>query len=370
MFKHFPLSFHKNAPLAHEASLAAGAQGKFWEYHDVLFANMQKLKRKDLESYAQQLKLDMKKFNEALDKKVYTKEVDKDLATGNRIGVQGTPTTYVNGRKLDIGKGQKPEDALESLVKDELERVKDLEAKGLKGDKLYYELAGKPEGAGGDDSKKDKEQKEYKYIAVGDSPTKGDDDAKVTLIEFSDFTCGFCSGAAKTMNQIAKAYKGKVRVVFKNYPLSQGNFDIAQAALAAHQQGKFWEYHDILFNNQKNVDRESLLNYAKQLDLDIELFKQTMEAPSTKGHVEADAKQGRELKLQGTPSFFLNNRPLGPMQGFEAFMKEINKELIAKGFKKEDLPSGAPPVEIAMKGVARLGPEDAPVAIVEYSDFE
>ncbi len=373
VFKHFPLDFHKKAHLASQAALAAGAQGKFWEYHDIIFANQQKLDRKDLDSYAKKLKLDMKKFKAALDKKKYAAAVDKDLEIGKGVKVGGTPTSFLNGRKVNLGgKGVKPKDVVEGLIKDELERIKDAEKKDLKGDKFYYEYVGKPDGM--DDSKGDKDkkkkEKEYKYIAVGDAPTKGDDDAPVTLVEFSDFTCGFCSGAAKTVNQVAKAYKGKVRVVFKNYPLSQANYDIAQAALAAHQQGKFWEYHDLLFNNQKKVDRESLIGYAKQLDLDIALFKQTMDAPATKAHVEADQKQGRDLGLQGTPMFYLNNRPLGAMQGFEAFQKELNKELVKKGFKKEDLPSGPPPVEIAMKGVPYKGPEKAPVTIVEYSDFE
>lgn len=372
VFKHFPLSFHKKAHLASQAALAAGAQGKFWEYHDMVFGNQSKLKRKDLDGYAKKLKLDMKKFKAALDKKKYAAAVDKDLEIGKGVKVQGTPTSFVNGRKVNIGKGSKPKDVVEGLVKDELLRIEDSEHKKLKGDKFYYAYVGKPDDMddGKGDNGKKKKPKEYKYIAVGDAPSKGDDDAPITLVEFSDFTCGFCSGAAKTVNQVAKAYKGKVRVVFKNYPLSQANYDIAQAALAAHQQGKFWEYHDLLFANQKKVDRDSLIGYAKQLELDVALFKQTMDAPATKAHVEADQKQGRDLGLQGTPMFYLNNRPLGAMQGFEAFQKELNKELIKKGFKKGDLPSGPPPVQIAMEGVAYKGPEKAPVTIVEYSDFE
>lgn len=370
VFRHHPLSFHKDAHLAHQASLAARAQGKFWEYHDLLFQNQRKLKKKDLISYAKKLKLDVKKFQEALDKKTHAKEIDEELDYGKELKVPGTPTTYVNGRQVNIGKGKKPKEVLEELVKDELERVKELQKKGLKGNKLYYELVGQPDDSSDKKDSKSKKQKEYKYIAIGDSPTKGDDDAQVTLVEFSDFTCGFCSGAAKTLGQIARAYKGKVQIVFKNFPLSQGNYDIAQAALAAHQQGKFWEYHDLVFNNQSKVDRDSLIAHAKSLELDVELFKRTMDSPATKAHVDADVKQGRELKLQGTPSFFLNNRPLGALQGFDSFMKELNKELIKKGYKKEDLPSGPPPAVIAMGDSPYKGLKNAPVSIVEFSDFQ
>ncbi len=355
--------------MAHQASLAAKAQGKFWAYHDLLFAK-KKLKKKDLLSYAKQLKLDMKKFKTALDKKIYAKVVDAEVEYGKELKVQGTPTTYVNGRKLSMAKGVKPKEALAKLVKDELERVKPLLKKGLKGNKLYYELVGQPDDSTSSKDGKKKEKKEYPYIAVGDAPTKGDDDAPLTLIEFSDFTCGFCSAAAKVMGQLAKSYKGKIRIAFKNFPLSQGNYSIAQAALAAHQQGKFWEFHDLVFANQKKVDRQSLIQHAQALELDIALFKQTMDSPATKAQVESDQKQGRALGLQGTPSFFLNNKPLGSVQGFDAFKKILNKALIKKGFKKKDLPSGPPPVVISMADVPYKGPANAPVTIVEYSDFQ
>lgn len=363
------MSFHKDAPLAHQASLAAKAQGKFWEYHDLLFANMSNLKKKKLLAHAKTLKLDMKKFKAALDKKTFEKVVDQELEDGKQVKVQGTPTTFINGRKLDYKKGEKPKAALARYIKEELEAVKPLVKKGLKGDKLYYELVGKPEESDSGDTKK-KEKKNYPYVAVGDAPSKGDDDAPVTLVEFSDFRCGFCSGAAKVMGQLGKAYGDKLRIVFKNYPLSQANFPIAQAALAAHQQGKFWEFHDMVFADQKKTDRDTLLGYAKSLELDLSLFKQTMDSPVTKAQVEADQAQGRKLKLQGTPSFFLDNRPLGSVQGFKAFMKEINKALVKKGYKKKDLPTGPPPVQIAMVDVPFKGPENAPVTIVEYSDFE
>jgi len=99
VFKHFPLNFHKDARLAAEASLAANAQGRFWEYHDLLFANRKKLKRADLEAYAEQVGLDVAKFKAALDSGEFSKAVDGDLALGRRAGVGGTPTIFINGRK-------------------------------------------------------------------------------------------------------------------------------------------------------------------------------------------------------------------------------------------------------------------------------
>jgi protein-disulfide isomerase len=107
IFRHFPLSFHKNAHLAHQASAAAGEQGKFWEYHDKLFANQRALTRPDLEKYATELSLNMAKFKDALDKNTYAASVDADIELGKKVFVQGTPSMFINGERVtnptDIG---------------------------------------------------------------------------------------------------------------------------------------------------------------------------------------------------------------------------------------------------------------------------
>jgi protein-disulfide isomerase len=114
VFKHFPLPFHKDAPLASQASMAAYEQGKFWEYHDVLFANQRALKREDLEKYAQQLGLDMAKFKGALDSEKFKSRVEADAKQVSGIG---TPTFYINGRQLV---GAQPFDAFKTTIDEEL----------------------------------------------------------------------------------------------------------------------------------------------------------------------------------------------------------------------------------------------------------
>ena len=99
-FKHLPLPFHDKAQLAAEASMAANEQGKFWEYHDKLFANQQALDRPSLEKYAQELGLNMAKFKAALDSGKYKKKVEDDAKQGAAVGASGTPTFFVNGKKL------------------------------------------------------------------------------------------------------------------------------------------------------------------------------------------------------------------------------------------------------------------------------
>jgi protein-disulfide isomerase len=104
-FKHYPLPMHKESPLAHEAALAAGEQGKFWEMHDLLFATQDKLTRDDLVAKAKQLNLDVARFTAGLDSRRFKPLVDADRQEGNRLGVDGTPFFFINGHAISGGVG-------------------------------------------------------------------------------------------------------------------------------------------------------------------------------------------------------------------------------------------------------------------------
>lgn len=120
MWKHFPLDFHKDAPLAHLASIAAGEQGKFHEYKEKVFANQQKLKRDDLIGYARDIKLDVKKFQQALDQKSGQAMMDADIAEMKALGITGTPGFFVNGRFLS---GAKPFNDFATSINAELTKL-------------------------------------------------------------------------------------------------------------------------------------------------------------------------------------------------------------------------------------------------------
>jgi protein-disulfide isomerase len=118
-FKHQPLSFHANAKPAAMASMAAHEQGKFWEYHDKLFANQRALDRASLEKYAQELGLDMGKFKAALDSNKYDAHITADMTEATRVGVNGTPSFLINGRSLV---GAQPVDAFKRIIDEELKK--------------------------------------------------------------------------------------------------------------------------------------------------------------------------------------------------------------------------------------------------------
>ncbi len=145
-------------------------------------------------------------------------------------------------------------------------------------------------------------------LEIGDSPVIGPKDAKVTIIEFSDFQCPYCKRGHDTMAEVLKAYPKDVKIAFKHMPLPfhKDADPAARAAFAAYKQGKFWEYHDALFENQQKLSSENLLEYAKNLKLDIEKFKKDMESQAAKDAVKADTELGQKNGIQGTPGFFVN----------------------------------------------------------------
>lgn len=163
--------------------------------------------------------------------------------------------------------------------------------------------------------------------AVG--PSKGDDKAPITIVEFSDYECPYCSRAEESVKQVMEAYKGKVRVVFRDFPLPfhQNAPKAHEAALCAGDQDKYWDMHGKLFANQQALGVDKLKGYAKDIGLDTAKFDKCL-ASGDKGKIIAESKKaGEEAGVSGTPAFFINGRLLSGAQPFEEFKKVIDHEL-------------------------------------------
>jgi protein-disulfide isomerase len=145
-------------------------------------------------------------------------------------------------------------------------------------------------------------------IDAGKSPAKGPANAKVTIIEFSDFQCPYCRRGYETMEEVQKMYPKDVKVVFKHYPLPfhKEAEPAARATWAAQQQGKFWEYHDALFKNQDKLGADFYNSLASDLKLDVEKFKKDMASEAAAKQVKDDMELGQKNGIQGTPGFFVN----------------------------------------------------------------
>ncbi len=207
-------------------------------------------------------------------------------------------------------------------------------------------------------------------LSVAFAPTLGPPDAPATITVFTDFACLLCAQMVKPLKQVMYAYRGKVRLVFKNYPQHRSHFIYAQAAMAAHKQGRFWAYHDLLFAHHKTLTRASLLRYAQQLRLKMKTFRKDMDSFETRAHVEADELQGQRKGLRQIPSFFLNQKKLVTPSGYRFFQREINKLLIRKGYKKSRLPRRRPPAQFDLRDSPIQGDLQAPLTLVAFLDFE
>lgn len=160
-------------------------------------------------------------------------------------------------------------------------------------------------------------------------PSFGPENAKVTIVEFSDFECPFCSRGKATIDEVKKAYGDKVRVVFRHFPLSfhQKAPKAAEASLCAHEQGKFWQMHDALFDNQDKLDIPDLKQAARAVGVDGAKFDKCLDDGAMGPVVQKDMADGSAVRVNGTPAFFINGRMLSGAQPFEAFKDIIDAEL-------------------------------------------
>ena len=170
-----------------------------------------------------------------------------------------------------------------------------------------------------------------KTVAVGSSALKGSGKAPITMVVFSDFECPFCARIVPTLTELESKYPGKLKIAFRQLPLPfHKNARLAAAAsLAAGEQGKFWPMHDLLFSHPAGLERAALVGYAKSLKLDVAKFGSALDSGRFDKQIEADTADAAQLGANGTPTVFVNGRPVVGAQPTEAFQKIIDEELQA-----------------------------------------
>jgi len=185
-------------------------------------------------------------------------------------------------------------------------------------------------------------------VSADDDPSIGPADAKVTVIEFSDFQCPFCGAASGTHEALIRqfnqqdptwtaavpelkklAQEGKIRLVFRDFPLNihPDAPKAAEAAECAEEQDRFWDYHDKLFENQEALSVDNLKQYAKDLKLNTAAFNECLDSGKMKADVDKDFADGAAVGVSGTPAFFINGRIVEGAQSFTALKKVIDEEL-------------------------------------------
>jgi protein-disulfide isomerase len=151
--------------------------------------------------------------------------------------------------------------------------------------------------------------------------------ASVTIVEFSDFLCPACAVASEAVHEILDYYGDDVNFIFKHFPAHDGSQNAAVASECARDQGKFWEYHDLLFNNFGKVGLSSLQSYAGSLGLDMDQFNLCLSSGEKLQKVQDDFNDGREFPIKGTPTFIVNDAVLTGAYSFDEFKPLIDLEL-------------------------------------------
>jgi protein-disulfide isomerase len=374
VWRNNPLAFHNNAGPAAAVAMEAFAQGgndKFWEMHDVLFANQKALTRPQLEEYAQKAGLNAEGVKKALDEGTHTKAIKADQTLASSLGANGTPYFFVNGREL---RGAMPFASFKSVIDQEIATAEALLKQGVKPVQIYATVtkdgltkaaAAKPTPKAAKPGQPDPKAV-YKVPLKGNEPQTGPDDALVTIVEISDFECPFCGRVEPTLTEVEKKYGKDVRVVWLNNPLPfhKNAKPAANAALEAQaQKGDegFWAMHDKMFANQKALTTENLEKWAKELGLNMTKFKQALSSDKYGKTIQEQQALASSLGARGTPAFFINGRNLRGAQPVAAFTALVDEEL-AKA--KALVAKGTPRAKVYATVIANgeTGPKTAPAA--------
>jgi protein-disulfide isomerase len=403
IFKQNPLPMHPNAPYAAKASLAAQKQGKFWPMHDKLFeANNSRqpdaLAQTKVDDMARAIGLDMDKFQKDVSSPEVAQIIRDDQSQAQKLGANGTPHFFINGARIS---GAQQYEAFKSIVDAQMKRANQVLASGVSRSNLYETLV--KDGLTAPAPQAQQPQREpppqARNVDPGDGPAIGGKKPKVTIVEWSDFQCPFCSRVEPTLKQIRDTYKDDVKLVWRNEPLPMhpNAMPAAKAAMAAAKQGKFWQMHDLMFAHQTELSEARYEEWAKQVGVDVAKWKADKDSPEIAAAITKDSSYGQSVGADGTPAFFVNGKFISgaaPFENFKAIIDDQLKkadELLKKGTSQDDLyktivadnvksapsapaaaaaPSPDQKFDVQAGSSPSRGPKNAPVTIVEWSDFQ
>jgi protein-disulfide isomerase len=334
VWKHQPLPMHPNAVPAGLAAEAAREQGKFWEMHDKLFAGQAALSGALdpglFERYAAELKLDVPKFKAAVAARHGQDRMQADQQLAGSLGVNGTPTMFFNCRQLV---GAVPFETMKGVMDDELKKA-DVLLKGAKPGADFYQKAcdanvASAPAAAAEPAAPAANVPSSALALRPDDPARGSAKAPVTLVVFSDFQCPFCGRVEPTLAEVEKTYGDKVRVVWKHQPLPMHPQAIpaAEAAAAAREPGKFWQMHDKLFENQRQLSDGVYTQLAKDVGLDLAQFEASRKSGKGRARIQEDQAIAGRVGVDGTPTLFVNGERVVGAVPFDTLKAAIDRQL-------------------------------------------
>jgi protein-disulfide isomerase len=400
VFKHEPLSFHPHARLAAEvgqAVMSLKGSEAFWRYHDMAFRRQQLIGPDSIRAWATAAGADPRDVEEGLTHNKWAPKVERDEALAKRLGVNGTPGSFVNGVALP---GAQPYERWKDLIDTELAKAKELVQQGVSRDRVYgrmaaanYQDASVAKRHDDDDDDDDKPDTQVWKVPVGTSPVRGSSAALVTVVEFSDFQCPFCKKVQPTLERLRAEYGDRVRWVWKDEPLPFHPRAIPAAELARFARSQkgdaaFWSIHDKLFDAQPKLEDSDLEAVARASGLDVAKANAAIKNKAFQKGIDDDAALADDVQANGTPHFFVNGHRFVGAQPYDKFKALIDAEmakaegLVRSGVAKTAvyetiLKDGRSAPEPEKKAVAPAigsspfrGAANAKVVIQEFSDFQ
>ncbi len=343
VIKHFPQPSHPSADIAAEVSLEAQAQGLFWEYCKAVFENWDGLDKEKLLEAAGIAKMDMNALEAALADGRHTARIERDRKLAASLDLKGTPYFFFNGI---MRRGSRSFDQLVALSLPRIRHASQLPPLDGGPSDLYARIIEKgatepvyqePGSAPYDpEIVSDGKHRVYDLDLPDDTPMLGSSDAPVTVVEFGDYQCGACARASALLERIRESYRDRVRIAYVHYPLPghEHAFVAAQAAVEAAGQGRFWDFHGVLMDNQENLSRENLIILAGNIGLDADKMRTALEQELHANSVRKNRKLARFLKLTGTPSFFVNGRKVGASRVETELITLVEDMIALHGDKK------------------------------------
>ena len=393
VFYDFPLNIHPQAPAAANAARCAGEQGAvaYWEMHDLLFTNIAEWSNDQANtvfaSYGETLDLEMDTFSNCLEENKYRDEVQADYEIGISRGVSSTPSFFINEQPLI---GAQPLEVFNQAI-------------ALINDGGSIAAAPEP-----NNTQTGELPAEYAVPTPASIPIEaenvawsaGDPDAPVQIVEFTDYQCPFCQQyAVETFPTLFTEMieSGRVFYAIKDLPLDNIHSEAIVAATAvrcAGEQEAYKAMHDAVFANQsvwggkgEEAAIEAFVELADELNLDVATLTSCINAGEQRDRVLANQQESLSLGVNSTPTFYVNGYPLRGAQPFEVFdgvaeliengeleatleaqMRQAYEQAQAAQAAQAQPPSG--PVEVPIEGAYAIGDPNAPITIVEYTDYQ
>jgi protein-disulfide isomerase len=394
IWKNSPLPFHRNARAAAEAGagvFAMAGNDAFWKFHDAALRDSRSLGSRSYEQWARDAGVvDIDGFRDELARHAWADAIEKDASEGRALGVFGTPTFFVNGLPLA---GALPFPTFQGVIDSQIRDARAKLAGGTPRERIYAELVRDNRDNPSEQDEDDDAKAGYK-VPLGKSPARGLPAALVTLVEFADYECPFCARVEPIIKTLREEYGQKLRVVFKDDPLSSHARaePAAEAALevrAERGDAAFWAMHDELLSGTHDLSDAALVELAKRLGARGEAVRDAMARHLHSKSIEDDVDLAEDLEVRGTPQFFINGRRLVGAQPKERFSAIVDEEIkraedaVAGGTKPElvydvlvrdgkgpaDPERRALPPGFPARGPAR-GSLAGKVTMHEWSDFQ